>query len=193
MIRADLAVAAVSGIEPPATGNIAGIVENEAFTAIAGATVVVESSGLSATTNSDGYYLLEKVPVGEQDVTASADGYDSETGTVTVTENQTVTRNFVLASPIQEPGELSIIRFDLTDTSNPAWLRVRVDWTVSGDNLTTVKSELLSGDNVVESQISNISGNEASGYHELRTRGSADSVRLTVSDKSGSINQTKTL
>ncbi len=58
----------------------------------------MEGTDLSATTNTKGYYLIESVPAGEQKVTASADGYYSETATVTVTEGATVTQNFTLVS-----------------------------------------------------------------------------------------------
>ncbi len=96
LVRADLAVSAALALEPPATGNIEGTVTDEGDAAIEGATVVVEGTDLSATTDLNGYYLLENVPAGDQDVTASADGYDSETATVKVEEDATVTRNFVL-------------------------------------------------------------------------------------------------
>ncbi len=98
LVRADLAVRAVGEVEPPETGNIEGTVKDEDGAAIEGATVVVEGTDLSATTDADGYYLLEDVPMGDQDVTASADGYYSKTETVTVDEGITVTLNFTLVA-----------------------------------------------------------------------------------------------
>ncbi len=96
LVRADLAVKAASELEPPATGDIKGTVKDEARAVIEGATVAVEGTSLSAITDADGYYLLENVPAGDQQVTASADGYYSKTATVTVVEDETVTQDFVL-------------------------------------------------------------------------------------------------
>ena len=98
LARADLAVRAVEDLEPPANGNIEGTVEDEDEAAIEGATVVVEGTDLSATTDADGDYLLEDVPTGNQDVTASADGYAPETVTVKVEEDATVTQDFTLGA-----------------------------------------------------------------------------------------------
>ena len=102
LARADLAVRAAEELKPPATGNIEGIVKDEANAAIEGATVVVEGTDLSAATDADGYYLLENVPAGDQEVTASADGYYSETATVTVEEDATFTQDFTLKEVIIE-------------------------------------------------------------------------------------------
>ena len=269
LVRADLAVAAVSGLKPPATGSIEGTVKDEESAAIAGATVLVEGTGLSATTDANGDYLLENVPAGSQDVTASADGYYSQTVSVTVVEDASVTKDFTLdaippvptytvsgtvkdtegnaladatitiegtdhatttskhgsysISDVEEgtyditaskdgyssetttitidndttvdfvleekTEELPVIQvFELTDTSNPAWVRVAVEWVVSGSNLATVKSELFLGERLVDSQISSVSGGQASGMHELRNRKGSDdnyTVTLTVSDADG--------
>ncbi|MBE0517118.1 MAG: S8 family serine peptidase [Methanophagales archaeon] len=96
LVRADAAVAMAEGTEPPATGSINGTVTDTDETAIEGATVVVEGTTLSATTGAEGYYLLENVPVGDQEVTASANGYYSNTTTVTVIKDDTVTQDFTL-------------------------------------------------------------------------------------------------
>jgi subtilisin family serine protease len=73
-----------------------------------------------------------------------------------------------------------------TRTSGP-WLRAEMSWTVSDEDgdLDTVVLELLDGTSVVDSVTINVSGSSASGETELRTRGSADSVRLTVTDEAG--------
>ncbi|TVR28318.1 MAG: S8 family peptidase [Balneolaceae bacterium] len=71
-------------------------------------------------------------------------------------------------------------------TSGP-WLRAEMSWTVSDEDgdLDTVLLEMLDGTSVVDSVTINVSGSSASGDTELRTRGSADSVRLTVTDEAG--------
>ena len=79
-----------------------------------------------------------------------------------------------------------IEQFDLTDTSNPQWARVEVDWTVSDDddNLAEVTSDLNDG---VDSETSSVSGDSASGTHELRERGGHGEaeVTLSVTDEDG--------
>ncbi|MFC7008688.1 hypothetical protein [Halalkalicoccus salilacus] len=86
-----------------------------------------------------------------------------------------------------EPETSPVInRFELSDTSNPAWARVEVDWAVSDEDgdLNEVTTVLNGG---VDSEISNVSGSSASGTHELRERnghGEAE-VTLTVIDAQG--------
>lgn len=73
-----------------------------------------------------------------------------------------------------------------TRTTGP-WLRTTTNWSVSdtdGD-LDTVVVEMLNGTSVVESASYNVSGGNASGETELKTRGSADSIRVTVTDSNG--------
>lgn len=73
-----------------------------------------------------------------------------------------------------------------TRTTGP-WLRTTVNWTVSdadGD-LDTVTAELLNGTTTVDSITTGVSGSSSSGESELRTRGSADSIRFTVTDNNG--------
>ncbi len=71
-------------------------------------------------------------------------------------------------------------------TSGP-WSRADVDWVVSDDDgaLETVTSELLTGDTVLDSETSTVSGETASGEHELRSRDDPDSVRFTVVNEAG--------
>jgi len=66
--------------------------------AIANATVAV--NGVSATSNSSGAYVISDVPPGNYTVTASADGYEISSETITVTAGETETLDFTL-KPIQ--------------------------------------------------------------------------------------------
>jgi len=81
-------------------GTIAGkVTESDGTTAIAGATVVVEDTALSATTDGNGDYSIGNVPEGTHDVTALGDGFVSETKTgISVTADSTTTVNFALAA-----------------------------------------------------------------------------------------------
>jgi N-acetylneuraminic acid mutarotase len=87
----------VSALTTGPHGDIAGEVTNTATgTPIAGA--IVSSSGYTATTSSSGTYDLN-VPVGTYNVTTTAYGYKAKTVSgVAVTQGQTTTENFALAS-----------------------------------------------------------------------------------------------
>lgn len=268
LVRADLAVREVADIAPPETGKVAGTVRDGENKGIEGASVIVEGTSLLATTDGIGYYLIENVPAGNQEVKASADGYYSATATVNVIGNETVTQDFNLveitietftvsgsvkdidgvalqgASVVIEGTDFSaetdasgsytignvaegiyditaskdgyapqtenvnvvadkevnfvlaeagvepvIEKFELINTSNPAWARVTVEWSVSSNiGLASVKSEMLLEGSVLDSKTSSISGTQASGNHELRNRGGQGqtyTIILTVIDNAG--------
>jgi len=81
----------------------------------------------------------------------------------------------------------SIDNFTVSTRTSGPWFRAEMSWTVSDEDgdLGTVVLEMLDGSSVVDSITINVSGSSASGETELRTRGSADSVRLTVTDEAG--------
>lgn len=91
-----------------------------------------------------------------------------------------------------ESGPLSIDQFDLTNTSNPAWARVRVNWAVSGDNLSSVVVDII-GEGNTDSRTWDVSGSSASGEHEFSfRRGHGDyEVTLTVTNANGKLSDTK--
>lgn len=77
--------------------------------------------------------------------------------------------------------------FSTVENSGGPWTRSSASWDVSdadGD-LQSVRVELLNGTSVVDSQTTGVSGSSASGTTEVRTRGSADAVRLIVTDSNG--------
>jgi len=88
-------------------GTISGTVTDDGVpaTAISGATVAVEGTALTATTDTLGDYTIGQIPEGTYYVTASADGFVSkttETG-ITVTADNAIVVNFALAeSPPDE-------------------------------------------------------------------------------------------
>ncbi len=104
-----------------------------------------------------------------------------------VTANHTIHATFEAAT--SEPP--SIDQFDLTNTSNPQFARVRVDWAVSGQDLATV-TVAITGPNS-DSQTWNVSGSSAFGQHEFSfRRGFGDyTVTLTATDAIGQISETK--
>lgn len=85
-------------------------------------------------------------------------------------------------------GEAPVIQsFSTTENSSGPWTRSTASWTVTDadGNLQSVRVELLNGSNVVDTRTTSVSGSSASGSTEVRTRGSADTVRLTVTDTAG--------
>lgn len=108
-------------------------------------------------------------------IVSDTDG-DSGSDTATETESESTS-----SAP-------TIDTFSLTDTSNPRWARVEIDWAVSdadGD-LSDVTSE-ATFDGGTDSQTSSVSGSSASGTHELRERNGhgKTTVTLTVTDSKG--------
>jgi hypothetical protein len=91
-------VTLVAGSPPVAgpEGSISGVVTNaDDSTAIAGASVSVDS-GQSATTASDGSYSLTNVPAGSRTVSVSASGFGGDSTGVTVLENADTVVDFAL-------------------------------------------------------------------------------------------------
>ena len=91
--------AEAAGVEtpPPGAGTIEGnVTEADTGSVIEGATVIVEGTSLSATTNTEGNYIIDDVPEGTYTVTASATGYIEESLPAEVSQGQTTVVNFVL-------------------------------------------------------------------------------------------------
>ena len=90
----------------PNLGSIVGNVKNAATSAaVAGATVSLAGTSLTATTDASGNYTFAKSPTGSQTVTASAAGYQSASQTTSVSLASTATVNFSLtAAVITGPG-----------------------------------------------------------------------------------------
>ena len=85
-------------------GNIPGRVTDAlSLSGIVGAEVSTDTGGYLATTDTDGYYTITNVPIGDYMLTVSATGYTpSEPRLVTVAEGEVVTVNFSLV-PVQSP------------------------------------------------------------------------------------------
>ena len=101
-VESELGALTTFGAAPPpvASGTIAGkVTESDGTTPISGASVVVEGTSLSATTDANGDYSIGNVPEGTYDVTASAGGFVNETKTgISVTADTTTPVNFALAA-----------------------------------------------------------------------------------------------
>ncbi|MGH7504606.1 MAG: carboxypeptidase-like regulatory domain-containing protein, partial [Longimicrobiales bacterium] len=80
------------------TGRVQGLVTNQSTQQpLTGAQVSIPGTGLGIITNEQGRYLLLNVPVGEQMVRVQTIGYSSAEQTVTVTEGEIATADFVLS------------------------------------------------------------------------------------------------
>ncbi|HET9662259.1 MAG TPA: carboxypeptidase regulatory-like domain-containing protein [Thermomicrobiales bacterium] len=91
----------------PNCGSISGQITSSANgSGIAGATVTV--AGQTTPSDTNGNYSFACVPVGSQEVAASADGYGNGSNTVTVTANQDVTANVVLV-PESTTDQITIV------------------------------------------------------------------------------------
>ncbi|WP_336361895.1 S8 family serine peptidase [Halalkalicoccus salilacus] len=113
-------------------------------------------------------------------VTDANEASSSDTATETESEDTT------------DASTPTIKSFSVSTRTTGVWFRAESDWAVSDadSDLDTVTTELLDANqNVLDSASSNVSGSNASGSHEVRTRSSdADVVKLTVTDAAG--NQT---
>jgi hypothetical protein len=77
--------------DEPGMGTIIGQVTDEDGNPIAGATVTVEGTDITATTNETGWYVLENVPEGDHTLVITHPDYDTQEMNVTVTEGETET------------------------------------------------------------------------------------------------------
>lgn len=115
------AFAAVTAAPRGPSGTVVGTVtDSSTGTPIAGATVA--TGDRTATTAADGTYTLT-APAGDQPVSASKFGYHTQTVTVTVVENASVTQNFALVS-----APSVTVSGKVTDGSGHGWpLYARID------------------------------------------------------------------
>jgi len=175
------------GFVPVQQYTVSGTVTDDYNNELADATVSIDGTTHLVTTDGNGFYEIGKVNEDFYHITASLSGYQSQTKSIILDKDLTI--NFSLAE--LGSGDLSIDRFDLTSTSNPQFARVRVDWEVSGEDLTEVKLE-ITGPNS-DSRTWNVSGNSAYGQHEFSFRRGFGSytVTITVTDEIGSLSESK--
>jgi len=86
---------------PVSTGSIQGVVtDNQSDEPLAG--VLISAGSVSTTSDSLGNYILNKVPVGNREITVVLEGYSSQTKTVEIIENEIIELNFQLIPLSQE-------------------------------------------------------------------------------------------
>jgi len=146
------------------------------------ATVTLEETGLSTTTANDGTYSMDEVKEGEYSLTANKDGYLDQTRSVTIDSNATVD----LKLEEKDVTAPKILTVEIEDTSNPAWTRAEITWRVSGEDLETVELQMFDQEGGErDSKTMNVSGSEAEGVDELRSRAGGSYVVITVTDQKG--------
>jgi len=86
---------------PVSTGSIQGVVtDNQSDEPLAG--VLISAGSVSTTSDALGNYILNKIPVGNREVTSVIEGYYSQTKTVEIIENEIIELNFQLMPLSQE-------------------------------------------------------------------------------------------
>ena len=123
--------AEAADVDTPLPGAIAGkVTDTDNNIAIVGAKVVVEDTDLSATTDSSGYYEITDVAEGTYTVTASADGYESDSQ-----ENVTVSADAITSDvdfalyPLSSTGTMYVesITFSAKKAGKNLFLYTTVD------------------------------------------------------------------
>lgn len=141
---------------------------------------IASGSTVSHTYATDGTYTVT--------LTVADDGGDTDSA------SQDVTVSDSSGDTGSNPPAIDSLNVS-TRTSGP-WFRATTTWTVSdpdGD-LETVTVELLDGTSTVDSITNGVSGSSASGETEVRTRGNANSIKVTVTDINGnSISETRNI
>ena len=106
-----------TGCTPPpgSTGSIQGIVtDGLTDQPIEGA--LVSANSLSTNSDSSGNYILNGIPVGNQEVVAVIEGYSSQTKTVEIIENEIVELNFQLIPFSQENQRVVMVELFVAPT-----------------------------------------------------------------------------
>ena len=99
----------------PGAGVIAGKVTDTDSTTIEGATVVVEGTSLpEATTDENGDYTINNVPVGNYTVTASATGYIKDSQLADVSEGGTTVVDFTLTPETTPSNTMHVFSIEMS-------------------------------------------------------------------------------
>ena len=168
-------------------------VETYTITASAGTGGTIDPSGDITVSEGANQMFTIAASSGFQISDVLVDSYS--VGAVSNYTFENVTANHEIEAVFEETESmpLSIDWFHLKNTSNPQWARVTVDWEVSGEDLETVTLE-ISGPGTDDVTF-NVSGHSASGTHEFSFRRGwgTYSVILTVTDKNGTAEETKSI
>ncbi len=90
------------------TATVGGIVK-DATTGLPLSGVTVKSGNISETTDSEGKYVLYKVPIANTSISASKSGYVTNTQTLSLVADEQKTVDFVLSPELAQDEELRIV------------------------------------------------------------------------------------
>ena len=92
----------------PAAVLTGTVVDDETGTPLAGVHVFIAESMIGTTTDGDGNYRLEKVPLGAHRIYVSIIGFDPQPRDVILRESRTYTFDFRLQEAVTELGEIVV-------------------------------------------------------------------------------------
>ena len=105
------------GCTPPpiSTGSVQGVVtDNQSSEPLAG--VLISAGNVSTTSDASGNYILNKVPVGNREITAVIEGYSSQSETVEIIENEITELDFQLIPLSQENQRVVMVELFVAPT-----------------------------------------------------------------------------
>lgn len=97
------------------TGSVSGQITDELNQPLRGATIQISETTIGTSSNSEGTYLLDEVPAGEQTLVVSFIGYLSQRRQITVQEGEQIEVDFMLSEDLLGMDELIV-----SGTFNPA-------------------------------------------------------------------------
>ena len=106
-----------SGCTPPpvSTGSVQGVVtDNQSSEHLAG--VLISAGNVTTTSDASGNYILNKVPVGDREVTAVIEDYSSQSETVEIIENEITELDFQLIPLSQENQRVVMVELFVAPT-----------------------------------------------------------------------------
>jgi len=105
------------GCTPPpvSTGSVQGVVtDNQSSEPLEG--VLISVGNISTTSDASGSYILNKVPVGDREVTAVKEDYSSQTKSVEIIENEITELDFQLIPLSQENQRIVMVELFVAPT-----------------------------------------------------------------------------
>ena len=105
------------GCTPPpvSTGSVQGVItDNQSSEPLAG--VLISAGNVTTTSDASGNYILNKVPVGDREITAVIEDYSSQSETVEIIENEITELDFQLIPLSQENQRVVMVELFVAPT-----------------------------------------------------------------------------
>jgi len=105
------------GCTPPpvSTGSVQGVItDNQSSQPLAG--VLISAGNVATTSDASGNYILNKVPIGDREITAVIEGYSSQSETVEIIENEITELDFQLIPLSQENQRVVMVELFVAPT-----------------------------------------------------------------------------